>query len=114
MSETAPPGWYPDPRGSGDLFYWDGARWTGDVHAPETSKPQGVPATFRGLGRARILVLGGGLALAVSPFLTWIKVILLGDLSLFQLYEAAGSGTGWAWSAVLAGAVAAFVALRER
>ncbi|MDV3135005.1 DUF2510 domain-containing protein [Mycobacterium sp. 29Ha] len=23
-----PPGWYPDPRGTGGRSYWDGRRWT--------------------------------------------------------------------------------------
>jgi hypothetical protein len=64
------------------------------------------------LGRPRLLVCGGGVALAFSPFLTWVKVVLLGNLSLFQLFQAAGRGDGWAWAAVVAGGVAVFVALR--
>ncbi len=111
---NTPPGWYPDPGGSGNLFYWDGTRWTGDVHEPVVSKSQGVSATLQGLGRARMLVFGGGVALAVSPFLPWVKVILLGNLSLFQLFDAAGRGTGWAWASVVGGGAAALVALRER
>ncbi|HEX9260792.1 MAG TPA: CPBP family intramembrane glutamic endopeptidase [Acidimicrobiales bacterium] len=26
-----PPGWYPDPAGGPDLYWWDGIRWSGDV-----------------------------------------------------------------------------------
>jgi hypothetical protein len=64
--------------------------------------------------RARLLVIGGGIALAISPFLTWVKVILLGNLSLFQLFEAAGSSNAWGWAAVVAGGAAAAVAFKER
>lgn len=104
------PGWYPDPRGSGNLFYWDGSKWTGDVHSSQGSP---APTTVsRSPGHHRRLVIGGGLALAISPFLTWVKVILLGNLSLFQLFEAAGRSNGWAWAAVLAGLAAAFLAFK--
>lgn len=108
----AAPGWYPDPQGSGNLFYWDGSKWTGDVHGS-----QGSPApntVSRSPGRPRKLVIGGGIALAISPFLTWVKVILLGNLSLFQLFDAAGRSDGLAWAAVLAGLAGAVIAFRER
>lgn len=58
------------------------------------------------------MVIIGGVGLAISPFFAWVRVILLGDLSLFQLFEAAGRPTGWAWIAVLAGGATAVVALR--
>jgi hypothetical protein len=61
-----------------------------------------------------MLVIGGGIGLAISPFLTWVKVILLGNLSLFQLFDAAGRSNGWAWAAVLAGGAAAAIAFRAQ
>jgi hypothetical protein len=60
------------------------------------------------------LVIGGGIALAISPFLTWVKVVLLGDLSLFQLFHATGRSSGWAWAALLAGGLVAGAGFRER
>ena len=111
---TAQAGWYPDPKGSGDLFYWDGSKWTGDVHRPVTSPSPKAKAVPKGsLGRGRQLILGGGIALAISPFLPWVKVVFLGDLTLFQLFAATGRSNALAWGAVIAGGTAAFVAWRE-
>jgi len=52
----------------------------------------------------------GGVALGVSPFLTWLRVFLLGNLNLFQLLQAAGKSQLLAWGAVVAGGAAAWIA----
>lgn len=42
--DRAPPGWYTDPGGSGGLRYWDGQRWTEQVHPPAPAPPPGPAA----------------------------------------------------------------------
>lgn len=107
----APAGWYQDPAGGPSQSYWDGTKWTGETRRPAPPAPaRGTPSNKL----PRNLVIGGGLALAASPFLTWVKVVLLGDLTLFQLYDAAGRSNAWAWIAVIAGVVAAIVAWTSR
>jgi hypothetical protein len=105
---AAPAGWYPDPRGGGDQFYWDGAKWTGAVKGSDSTAGQAGGQT----DRATTAVIAGGIALAVSPFLPWVKVILLGNLSLFQLFEAAGHSATLAWAAVIAGGSTAIATYR--
>jgi hypothetical protein len=102
-------GWYPDPNGSGSLFYWDGSAWTGEVRSAQTA-----PKLSGQIGTPEILVGGGGVAIALSPFLTWIKVVLFGSLSLFQLYEAAGASKALPWATVIAGIGAAAAAFIHR
>lgn len=40
----APPGWFEDPRGGGNLRYWDGAEWTEHVHTPVPSAGGAAPS----------------------------------------------------------------------
>lgn len=48
MSNTTPPGWYPDSQNPGQQRYWDGAQWT-DHTAPTTAAaPQGPPLPTQG------------------------------------------------------------------
>jgi len=110
-ASATPAGWYPDPNGSGSLFYWNGLRWTGDLRAPVV--PAGS-STTRKLEPAVVLVACGGGALAIAPFLTWVEVVLFGNLNLFQLFNVAGRPTGWPWAAVLAGAGGGIVVLLDK
>lgn len=110
-SPTAPPGWYPDPGGGLNLAYWDGTRWTGDLHTPV--QPARSQSRREALDTGRRLVVAGGVGLAISPLLPWVKVVLLGDLNLFQLFSAAGRPSIWPWAAVLGGGAAALVAWQD-
>ena len=40
----APPGWYPDPAGSGGIRWWDGRQWAPVAHPPPQPVPYWPPA----------------------------------------------------------------------
>jgi hypothetical protein len=106
-----PPGWPADPPPAG---------WTPPPDFPPA--PAGwqfwtayiVPARAGGgwgLAADGWVMLAGWLALLACPFLTWIHVVLLGDLNLFQLLVAGGQDTAVAWVVSAIGLVGAAVTL---
>ena len=42
---TPAAGWYTDPAGTGGVRWWDGYRWTGNIHPPAGYPPTGYPPT---------------------------------------------------------------------
>jgi len=103
-ADSSPAGWYPDPLSVATYRFWDGAHWTNNVSGGAVGGAQG----FRGWRKGQTLIGLGGVTLAVSPFLTWVKVVLIGNLNLFQLLQASGHHSGdLAWGAVLAGGAVA-------
>jgi hypothetical protein len=47
---TAPPGWYPDPTGSGSMQWWDGSQWVRQFAPASTQRAQGGPSPGQGQG----------------------------------------------------------------
>jgi hypothetical protein len=84
----------------------------GDAGIDSGQGSPGTPSQPR--DRARLLVFGGAVAFALSPFVTWVKVIPFGDLNPFQLFQAAGDSEAWAWVVVAVGAATAAIAYRNR
>jgi hypothetical protein len=106
----APAGWYSDPLSVAERRYWDGKEWTEHLHS-ESAKPSAAESK-RDLPRLAVAL--GAFGIAVSPFMSWVNVDLLGSLDLFQLAEASGHGVGAIWAVVLVGLIAALVAWRTK
>jgi hypothetical protein len=60
--------------------------------------------------RGRVWVLAGGIGVAAAPFLTWVHVVVLGDLNLFNLLDAGKTPEGWATIPMLLGLASAAAA----
>jgi hypothetical protein len=123
---SAPAGWYPDPHLPGQLRWFDGAGWTGHVHAapPFTAAPtlsvgpwgSGPPAWPAERDRAMEAILPvnrSGLAIAAgyaglfSILLVFAPIALvLGVLALRDLSsKPTVAGRGRAWFGIVAGAL---------
>jgi hypothetical protein len=60
-----PPGWYPDPSGTGQR-YWDGNAWTSQFTPGSPPDPNRPPAVKKGLGTGRVIaIVAAGLILLV-------------------------------------------------
>jgi hypothetical protein len=97
-------GWYTDPLGIARHRYWDGESWM-----ERTVRPNPM-SRARKLSGPETVIGMAGIALAVSPFLVWVRVILFGDYDLFHVLTSTGSSHALAWGFILAGAGTAVVA----
>lgn len=61
-SATPPPGWYPEPSGTGGQRYWDGVRWI-EEHAPAAVAQGPSQPARRPSSRKKILIVLGVLVL---------------------------------------------------
>lgn len=69
-----PPGWYADPWQRADYRWWSGSEWTDRTQQePDEAEGEERPAVEVD-DLERLLVLGGGILLAVAAFLPWIHM----------------------------------------
>ncbi len=56
----------------------------------------------------------GAVLTGIAPFFTWVHVVLLGDLNLFNLASASHASPLEAWAAPILAAIALFLLLRSK
>lgn len=121
---TPPEGWVPPPGWVAPADWpapppdWEW--WLADQEPRPYPYTQSYPQLPQPLPLKSVnvwLAVGSGM-LALAPFLTWVNVVLLGSLNLFQLFRAGDTTQAWPWlvvvAAVFVGVLAITAAHRAR
>jgi hypothetical protein len=112
---TSRPGWYSDPSGALQLRYFDGTAWTahvsnGVVPAEPRQAVGYMPAVDRVKTTGLVLVLVGGLLMALGALFPWESVSVPGVYS-GTLASVKGTSEGAGPVAIVAGLVVALLAV---
>ncbi|ORV96216.1 DUF2510 domain-containing protein [Mycobacterium kyorinense] len=104
---TPPPGWYPDPSGSGQR-YFDGRQWT-DLPPPPPAQPSVVINNNVGASAPAVVVTNGpnhGLHLALTLLTCgmWLPIWLIVAIVGHRRVQV-GGGSGGSHTAMVVGAV---------